>query len=315
MNKLDKLKQTMVFAIVAVLVVVAGGWHFLISPQRSSVSSLKAQTATVVTKNSGIQSQIDQLKAQLADVTGEQKTLTAIALRLPSNLQEANLLDDLTHASDAANVDLLTITPGAPVLVSTAPAVVATVAPPSAAAGKSAAAVLPKAPVAAANQLYSLPVTLTVTGNYFDLEMYIHTLEGMRRAMLINVLSFGTVNSVGTGGGTATSTLPGGAAASGAPATDAPAAAVTSAPAVVTKSTGKNSTGSAKSAKSNVKADKGTQAGAQAELNRQVQVLSDSDTLSVTITGEVFSMYSPADAAAVAATVGSTATPTPATTK
>jgi Tfp pilus assembly protein PilO len=298
MRNMDKLKQTMVIALVAVIVVAAGGWHFLISPQRSSVSSLNAQAAAVDTKNTGIKGQIDQLKSQLADVPDEQLALAAIAKRLPPDLQEANLLDDLSHAADAANVDLLAITPSAPMLASAA--AVAAPAPVASGAAKPG----PKAPVAAPNQLYQIPVSLTVTGNYFDLEMYIHTLEGMQRAMLIQQLSF-SKSSAATGSGSTTLTGTG-ATASGAPTTGA---AVTTAPTTTSKTTGKSSTGSSKSAKSTAKPVPGSADAAQAELDRQVQVLSDSDTLSVTITGEVFSMYSPAAATAAAAAV--TATPAP----
>jgi Tfp pilus assembly protein PilO len=259
----------------------------------------------VVSSNKTIQDQIDQLKSQLADVPGEQLALAAIAKRLPPDLQEANLLDNLSHAADAANVDLLTVNPGAPLLAT--PAVVAAPAPVASAAGKSGAAGVPKGPGIAANQLYQVPVTLTVTGNYFDLEMYIHTLEGMQRAMVINQLAFAKgTDTVST---TGTNPLTGGAAASGAPVTGA---AVTTAPATtVTKTTVKNSTGKTKGVKPAGKPVPGSAAAAQAELDRQVQVLADSDTLTVTITGEVFSMYSPAAAAVAAAAAAATATPAP----
>lgn len=304
MKNMDKLKQTMVIALVAVIVVAAGGWHFLISPQRSSVSSLNAQAAAVVSSNKTIQGQIDQLKSQLADVPGEQLTLAAIAKRLPPDLHEAALLDNLSHAADAANVDLLTVNPGAP-LLATAP-VVAAPAPVTSAAGKSGAPV-PKGPGVAGNQLYQIPVTLTVTGNYFDLEMYIHTLEGMQRAMLINQLAF--AKGTNTASTTGSNTLTGGAAASGAPTSGA---AVTTAPATtVTKTTVKTSTSKTKGTKAAGKPVPGSAAAAQAELDRQVQVLADSDTLTVTITGEVFSMYSPAAAAVAAAAAAATATPAP----
>ncbi|MDX6212617.1 MAG: hypothetical protein QOF82_1704 [Frankiales bacterium] len=285
---MDKTKQTLVIALVAVLVVVAGGWQFLISPQRSSVAALNAQASSVDSANATLKTKIAQLKSEAAELPGEQAALAAIAKRLPPDMQAANLLDDLSHAADAANVDLQVITPGAPVLApsSVVPAP-APVASGAANAGTSAAT----APKAGANQLYQIPLNLTVTGNYFDLEMFIHTLEGMQRAMLINGLTF-TKSATGAGSKVA-----------GAGATTAPKGG--SAPG--TSST-KSTTGS-KAAKSTAKPVPGSAAAAQAELDRLTQVVPDADTLTVAINGQVFAMYSPA--AAAAAAVAAPATPAP----
>ncbi|MDX6229030.1 MAG: hypothetical protein QOI76_2420 [Frankiales bacterium] len=281
---MDKTKQTLVIALVAVLVVVAGGWQFLVSPQRSSVAALNAQTSSVDSANASLRTKIAQLKSEAAELPGEQAALAAIAKRLPPDIQAANLLDDLSHAADAANVDLQVITPGAPVLAPSS--VVAPPAPVASAAAKTGttAATAPKAPT---NQLYQIPLSLTVTGNYFDLEMFIHTLEGMQRAMLITGLTFTKSPPAATGTGAGT----GGAGVNG-------STGATTAP--------KNGSGS-KAAKSTAKPVPGSAAGAQAELDRLTQVVPDADTLSVAISGQVFAMYSPAAAAAAAAV----ATPAP----
>jgi Tfp pilus assembly protein PilO len=297
MASMDKLKQTIVIALVAVVVVAAGGWHFLVSPQRSSVASLNAEAATVDASNGSLKGQIAQLKAQAADLPGEQAALAAVAKRLPPDLQEANLLDDLSHAADAANVDLQAITPSAPLLATAAAVVAPAPAPVTSAAGNSAAPKASRVSAASADQLYQIPVTLTVTGNYFDIEMYIHSLERMQRAMLINQISFAkSTVAVGTG----TSAPAAGGTAGAAPTAGGGAAKPGS---VTGKTTGG---GAATGTKSTSKPIPGSAAAAQAELNRLVQVLPDSNTLSVTISGEVFSMYSPAAAAAAA-----TATPAP----
>jgi Tfp pilus assembly protein PilO len=281
-------------------VVVAGGWFLLISPQRSSVASLNAQAVAVDSTNAGISAKIAQLKAQAAELPGEQAALAAIARRLPPDLREANLLNDLSHAADAANVDLQGVTPSAPVAVGAA--AVAAPAPVTTAAGTSAttstSTTLPKVAVAA-NQLYQVPLLLTVSGNYFDLEMFIHSLEGMQRAMLINQLTFVRPTLV---------VVPGTAAVGGAGATTAGTGGSKS-----TKSTGtsgKASTGSSKHSKSTGKPLPGTSAAAQAELDAHPAVPVDTDTLTVTISGAVFSLYSAAAAAAAAPAVSVTPAPT-----
>ncbi|MDX6229240.1 MAG: hypothetical protein QOI76_2630 [Frankiales bacterium] len=293
---MDKTKQTLVIALVAVLVVVAGGWQFLISPQRSSVAALNAETSTVDSSNASLRTKVDQLKAEAAELPGAQSALAAIAKRLPPDLQEANLIDDLTHAADAANVDLQVITPSAPVLATVAaPAVVAPAASGAPKAGVT-------APKPAGNELYQVPLSLTVTGNYFDLEMFIHTLEGMQRAMLINQLTF--AKSLGAPAGAGTTSV----SVNGSTTTTAPSGGA----AATQKSTGSGKTTSGKGAKSTAKPVPGSTAAAQAALARQNPVVADSDTLSVTISGQVFSMYSPAAAAAAAVAVApAPATPAP----
>jgi Tfp pilus assembly protein PilO len=293
---MDKTKQTLVIALVAVLAVVAGGWQFLVSPQRSSVAALNAQTSSVDSANASLTTKIAQLKSEAAQLPQEQAALAAIAKRLPPDIQAANLLDDLSHAADAANVDLQVITPGAPVLAPSS-----AVAPPApvvsgAANTGTTAATAPKAP---ANQLYQVPLSLTVTGNYFDLEMFIHTLEGMQRAMLINGLTFtkspltGTsAAGAGVNGSTGATTAP--KSASGTQTTSGTS---------TSKSTSRSRAGQT------TKPVPGSAGAAQAELNRLTQVVPDADTLSVAISGQVFVMYSPA--AAAAAAVATPATPAP----
>jgi Tfp pilus assembly protein PilO len=304
---MDKTKQTLVIAVVAVLVVVAGGWYFLISPQRSSVASLNEQTTTVNGANATLKGKIDQLKAQAADLPAQQLALAAIAKRLPPDAQYATLISNLSNAADAANVDLSIITPAAPVLA--ASSVVAPPAPvASAAAGKSAApkAVTPR--TAPANQLYQIPLALTVSGNYFDLEMFIHSLEGMQRAMLINQLTFAK--------------LPPSGATVGSTTTDGAAAGTTTSPAggtsqSTTSGNGKTVAGSkpGKTGKTTTaKTVPGSVAGAQAELNRLNPLVPDTDTITLQIAGQVFSMYSPAGAAA-AAQAAAIASASPAPTK
>jgi Tfp pilus assembly protein PilO len=317
---MDKTKQTLVAALMAMLVVVAGGWFFLISPQRSNVSSLNAQTQQVAASNVSLQGQIAQLKAESAQVSDAQATLAAIARRLPPDPQEANLIDNLKKAADAANVDLQVITPGPPVLMAAPAAAVVTAAPATTSAGTSAAATKPATSrtAPAGNQLYQIPLSLTVAGNYFDVEMFVHSLEGMQRAMVINQLSLAAT--------TASTTVQGGSSTSPAAATTGQGVGGTgtSAGSSTSTSTGTGKTATIGTTSKSGKATKtttakpGTVAGAKAELDGQTPFVPDSNTLAVTIVGNVFAMYSPAAAAAVAA-AGAVApaavTPTPATTK
>jgi Tfp pilus assembly protein PilO len=313
---MDKTKQTFVAALVAMLVVVAGGWFLLISPQRANVASLADQTQTVNGKNASLQQQIAQLKAESALVSDAQATLAGIARRLPPDPQEANLIDNLKHAADAANVDLQIITPGAPSLMVTAAPVVtsAPAATTSGAAGAAGGATAHVPAPAATDQLYAIPLSLTIAGNYFDVEMFVHSLEGMQRAMVIDQLSL-VAAAPGSSQGGAVTGASGTGAASGATATTGTTATGGSKTGTSTSTTTKSGTSKTGKTATTGKPKPGTAAGAQAEINAQTQFVPDAHTLTVSIVGKVFAMYSPAAAAQAIASAPTAAAPTPATTK
>ena len=276
---MDKTKQTLMIAGIAILAVVVGGWFLLIAPQRASVSTLQTEQATQDKANADIQVKIQQLKAQSVERPADIATLEAIAKRLPPNLQEANLIRSLTHAAAAANVNLQVITPGAPVLV--AAPVAATLAPTTTAPASGAPAVAGAAKPAAApatNQLYTIPLSLTVIGNYFDIEMFIHNLETMQRAVLLNQITL-------AGGTTA---IAGNTAAS-------PTAAA-------------NKSGStSKATKLKDRPAPGTPEGAAAAAAAIPPFVADVNTLTLNVNASTFSMYTQTPIPA--------ATPAPAPTK
>jgi Tfp pilus assembly protein PilO len=303
---MDKTKQTLAIALVAVLAVVAGGWFLLVSPQRSNVTSLNDQTSTQENTNASLQSKITALKAELVELPAAKAQLEAVARRLPPDLAEVGLIQSLTKAAADANVDLQVITPGAPVAVGAPAAAVPTTSAPAAGATTSAApaagtttsaATLPAAaPAPAAGNLYSVPLALTVSGDYFDLEMFVHNLEGMQRALLVSSLTITknpvSVVAVTTAGAAATTT----------------AATVKS----TSKSTGKTSTSGKVTSKtgSKTKPVAGSAAAAQQAADKEPQFAVDQNTLTVTLAAQVFSLYTTTPAAALVPTAAPTSAPT-----
>jgi Tfp pilus assembly protein PilO len=297
---MDKTKQTLVIALVAVLAVVAGGWFLLVSPQRANVTSLNQQTTTQEQTNASLQTKISALRAELVELPEAQAQLAAVARRLPPDLAEVSLIQTLSKAAIDANVDLQIITPGAPVAV-TAP-VAATLAPTTTASattgtGAAPAAAAPAAPAPSAGTLYSLPVALTVAGDYFDLEMFIHNLEGMQRALLVSSLTFAK-NASGVVAATPT--------ASGA----AGATVTTTVNTTTGKSTGKTGTKKATKAPSKAKLVPGSAAAAAQAAGKVPQFVADQNTLTVTIAASVYSLYTTTPAAAAVPTAAPTSAPT-----
>jgi Tfp pilus assembly protein PilO len=298
---MDKTKQTLAIALVAVLTVLAGGWFLLVSPQRSNVSTLNGEKATQDQTNATLQTKISTLKGELVELPAAKAALESVARRLPPDLAEVSLIQSLTHAAAQANVDLQIITPGSPILDTVAAPAAPVVAPT--ATGSATAAAVPAAAAAPANQLYSIPLGLTVSGDYFDLEMFIHNLEGMQRAVLVSNITL----TGGSGAVAATATAAAGATGSAGSAGTTSAAGTTSGGKTKTSAT-TGKTGGTKVSK--IKPVPGSAAAAQNEAKAVVPFVPNVNTLTLTVSASVFSMFSTAPAAAPI-----TAAPTSASTK
>ena len=299
---MDKTKQTIAIAVVAVLAVVAGGWFLLVSPQRANVASLNQQATAQEQQNASLQTKISALKAELVSLPEAKAQLEAVARRLPPDLAEVSLIQTLTKAAADANVDLQIITPGSPVAV--AAPVVATVAPTTTASAAAGGAAVPApVPAASAGSLYSVPIALTVAGDYFDLEMFVHNLEGMQRALLVSSLAItknaSTAVAAPTASGAVTATV-----TAAAPTTSAKTGKTTS------KSTGKTSGKTTTKAPAKAKLVPGSAAAAQQAAGNVPQFVADQNTLTVTIAAAVYSLYTATPAAAAVPTAATTSAPT-----
>jgi Tfp pilus assembly protein PilO len=306
---MDKTKQTLAIALAAVLAVLAGGWFLLVSPQRANVTSLKAKTITQDQTNTSLQTKITALKAELVQLPEAKAQLEAVARRLPPDLAEVSLIQTLTKAAADANVDLQIITPGAPTAVGAPAATVIAPTTSASATGSTAKtgdtpapvtapAAAPAAPANPAGNLYAVPVALTVQGDYFDLEMFVHNLEGMQRALLVSSLNITrpTVNAP----------LVGAAISTAAP---APAHGKTGAK-TTSKTTSKTTGKTTGKTLSKVKPVPGSAAAAQAEAGKLPGFVADQNTLTVTIAATVYSLYTTTPAPAVVPTAAPTSAPT-----
>ena len=203
---MDKLKQYIVFTLLGCLGVMAAGWFLLVSPKRAEAAELRAQAEGQVTSNAQLETQLAVLKSQAKDLPKQQAKLAAVAAKIPSNPAMPGLVRALVAAGQSAGVEILTVTPGAPELVTAAAAApVAPVAPNAAAAAAPAAAPVVAAPAASAGgpvvagtrtatsasdgQLARIPLTLSVAGGYFQVEQFIANLENLPRSMRITTLA------------------------------------------------------------------------------------------------------------------------------
>jgi hypothetical protein len=129
---------------------------------------------------------------------------------IPDNPALPSLIRSLSDAADGAGVDLSALSPAQPAMVTAVAGsqTMVTGGAATAAARPGATATGPATTAAhgAATPLAQIPVTLTVSGSYFNLEQFIASLENLKRAMKVTGFS---VSSGPSAGGSAAA-VPGG---------------------------------------------------------------------------------------------------------
>jgi len=198
-------------AAVLVLAILAGGWFLLVSPKRGEAAELRTQTASQEEANERLLQQLEVLKAQQANLPRQRARLAVLGTQIPDNPALPTLIRDLTKAGRKVGVSIDTMAPSVPVAVVAAQPVapVATSTETTGTTGSTESTestategttgtegttdgtttdgTAVPAPVAAppAPSLFQVPLTLNVTGSYFELEQFINKLEGLKRSFLV----------------------------------------------------------------------------------------------------------------------------------
>jgi Tfp pilus assembly protein PilO len=180
---MDKLKQYALFTVLGCVLVLAAGWFLLVSPKRSDAAALQTQASSQVSANAQLETQLAVLKSQAKDLPRQQAKLAAVAAKIPDNPALPAMIRSLTTAATSAGVELVSVTPGQPALVTGAPGAVAV---PGAIP---AAGTRPAAGSATAGQLAQIPLTLNVAGGYFQVEQFVANLESLPRSMRVSNLT------------------------------------------------------------------------------------------------------------------------------
>jgi Tfp pilus assembly protein PilO len=174
----------------AILGILAAGWFLLVAPKHTAAAALKAKTADQEKHNSGLEATLSQLKAQQADLPKERARRAVIRRQLPDNPALPQLIRSLTSSAHQVGVSLDTLSPAppAPVAVTVplaAPAPASTTSTDSSSTDSSGTAPAPVAVAPPAPSLYQVPLTLDVSGSYFELEQFVDKLEGLKRSFLV----------------------------------------------------------------------------------------------------------------------------------
>jgi Tfp pilus assembly protein PilO len=189
---MDKLKQWVALTVLASVAVLAAGWFLLVAPKRGEAADLRVQAEEQLATNRTLAGELEVLKAQARDLPQKQAELASVAAKIPDNPALPGLIRQLMEAADAADVQLVSIAPGEPVLK--APPVPATPAAPEEGAAQVDGAAAPAdpaapAPPSPAGTLAEIPLAVNVVGDYYGVQRFLARAEELSRAVLVTNLT------------------------------------------------------------------------------------------------------------------------------
>lgn len=191
---ITKTRAWVAGTVVACLLLTVAAWFLLIAPQRAEAADLRDQAVAAADNNALLELRIAELKAEFAELPQRQAELAVVKKALPEEAQMPTLVRDLDALAATSGVTLMSLTPSPAVpVVTAAPAAPATADPatPDPAADADSAAAPDAAPAAAATEaLLSVPVSISVVGNFFNAEVFLRGLqEELSRDYLVNGLN------------------------------------------------------------------------------------------------------------------------------
>lgn len=188
-------RDRIVFVLVVVAVLLVGVWIEVVSPERQKASKLVAQVAAAKSQLETAEGQVSSARTAQTQYAAAYAAMVNLGKAIPSSQEVPALIDELTSASSAKDVEFESIAGGS-------------ASAPSSSATTSAAATTGAASSAAA-AFTALPFSFSFEGSYFDLERLFR--------QLTNFTKFGSSGNIEVSGRlltiTSVSLSPGGAAA------------------------------------------------------------------------------------------------------
>jgi Tfp pilus assembly protein PilO len=164
------------------LAILAVTWFVFIAPSRGQVAGLQEQTESETASNAMLRTRIEQLRAQYTELATTKAQLARIHEELPTESGMSDLVRAVDSLATKTGVELMSITPSAAKAVSSKQSQGSASPPDGAAAGGSGTS-------SAAGTLVSIPVTVVVSGEYFQAVTFLRDLQtAVTRAFLVTGL-------------------------------------------------------------------------------------------------------------------------------
>jgi Tfp pilus assembly protein PilO len=197
---MPKTRLWLLLTVPAVLLVFVAGWFLVVSPKRAAADAVRVQTNDVARNVALTQARLAELKRRAADLPAQQDAMAKLEQKVPNGPQLPALQRALAISARAAGVTLVTTAPGAPTVFGGSQTSPAAAAQPSAAAQTPTGAA--GTTTAATDVVYTVPLSIVVTGEYAAVQRFVSQLEQMQRALLVK--GFG-LEQVKDGGDTVSS--------------------------------------------------------------------------------------------------------------
>lgn len=176
------------FAVIAVVVILAGWYLLLWSPASSDLDKAKARKTAAEQRQAQVQSEITRLRAAQRNEPQNRAKLETLRTAIPDDPALGQFIIDVNDAATRAGIDFVSISPSLP----RAPAVVAAVTPTTL-AGSTATTnttvagtvVTPAASTAPAE----IAVTLQIGGGYFQVLDFLNRLDALPRLVVTDTLN------------------------------------------------------------------------------------------------------------------------------
>lgn len=173
--KLRSPGGTKIIGVLALVIVAALGWLFVVGPQTSALTDVRTQTTDAQAQTQALQQQLALLQAQQEQLPQTRTTSQALATKFPETADQPGLFEAVAEAVSDAGIpaeDLTALTPTPPVIGGVDPA--AGVALPT---------------EGAVGGLATQTVTVSVEATYDQTQQLMANLEQMPRAYLITSLT------------------------------------------------------------------------------------------------------------------------------
>lgn len=180
---MDKLKQWSLITGLVIVLILVGGFLALVQPKRGEASKIRGAVVTQEQANRTLEGQIKVLQEQATHLPTYQARLAAITAKVPESPALPGLIRQLSSAADSAGVSLNGLTPAQPALVQ------ASASTPTSATAGTPASPTGSGTTAGTTRLARIPVSLDVSGGYFQVEQFLSDLESLPRSFLVTTFT------------------------------------------------------------------------------------------------------------------------------
>ena len=155
-------------AALASVVLLLAGWFLLVTPQKTTADQLRVDAEAQAAANVRAEAEIASLKAQYKDLPSLQMEEAQIRSRIPETPNMPALLRTVSQNAKTAGVTLVSVSPSNPVPLNQSGTNGGGLSDPG--------------------QVSQIPIVIQVTGPFANMQLFLNSVEQMKRSMLVTSL-------------------------------------------------------------------------------------------------------------------------------